>query len=72
MHRIPATLNRMNCVPNVLLSQGSRFARPLSTSAFRFSEEASKKEDHNVEALFNAEPNTRFDQTRRRQRQSVW
>lgn len=69
MFRVPALLNRVKCgatiASNVFLNQGPRFVRPVTTSAIRFGEEYVAKEEHDVEALFNAESSSRPDSQRR-------
>lgn len=70
MFRIQATMNHLKCASS-LISQGSRTAyRPMSTSAPRFSEEAFKSQEHDVDALFNAESST--EPRKRSPRGSAW
>lgn len=80
MFRIPALMNSMRCAAmasNAGLKQGSRFVRPMSISAARFTEDTATKEDQNIESLFNGEPSSRpqtetQQQFRRGNRTMAW
>lgn len=69
MFRISVILTRTQFVSNVLLNQGSGLAaRPLSLSAVRFTSEKATKnsEQHDIDALLDAEPNRQSESRIRR------
>jgi hypothetical protein len=74
MLRATAFLNHAKCVSSAFSKQGVRFARPMSVSAVRMSGDTAKKEDHDVDSLFNVDSGSRSEQqqNQRRHRFSTW